>query len=393
MLAGAAARDITPSEIEGIHLAGFGAGRTAIGVLDPIEVGALYLKEGEVEVVLVAIDCIGVNLPTVEAIRERVEGLERSAIIVTATHTHSAPDSIGMWGPAFLGLVPRKSGVDPAWLEQMIHASADAISEARYKAEEAHLRAASVDIDAAWTRNDREGGARYDEAVCLAFERPTGERIATLLNFASHPEALWTDNRLVSAEHPGYFRNRSRELHPESVPLYISGPLGGMLTPNVPEASDAQARADYVARLGHHLAEVAEGALSRTQALEAPKLSHRSAQITLKNSNRRFSLLSRMKLIGAKLEDGVIETEVHHLEIGSAQALSAPGELLPELGHQVRALMSAPHRLLLGLAIDELGYILPEAQYDDRAYRYEKSMSLGRDTAAALLEAQRALLS
>ncbi|MGB0588921.1 MAG: hypothetical protein ACPGU1_04495 [Myxococcota bacterium] len=125
MFAGAASRDITPKEVEGLHLAGFGAGRTALGVLDPLEVGALYLKAGDTEVALVTIDCIGLNLPVVQAIRARVDDLPGASIIIMATHTHSAPDTIGMWGPAFLGLVPRKSGVDPDWLETVIQAAAD----------------------------------------------------------------------------------------------------------------------------------------------------------------------------------------------------------------------------------------------------------------------------
>jgi hypothetical protein len=392
VFAGAASRDITPTQVAGLHLAGFGSGRTALGVLDPLEVGALYLKTEDTEVALVTIDCIGLNLPVVQAIRARVHDLEGSAIVVMATHTHSAPDTIGMWGPAFLGLIPRKSGVNPAWLEHVIQSAADAIIEARATAQPAHVKAASFDIDASWTRNDRTGGGRYDQAVSLAFEGVDGVRIATLLNFASHPEALWTDNRLISAEHPGYFRARMRERCP-GTPLYFSGPLGGMLTPNVAEESDTETRQAYVRDLGHHLADASEAALSEVIAETTPELVHRAAELTLKNDNRRFTLLSRLKLIGVKLERGRVETEVHHLQIGQAQALTAPGEMLPELGHRVRALMDSPHGLLLGLAIDELGYILPTEQYDDREYRYEKSMSLGRGTADALVAAQRALLS
>ena len=67
--------------------------------------------------------------------------------------------------------------------------------------------------------------------------------------------------------------------------------------------------------------------------------------------------------------------------------------VLPRLVAGDARLMESPHGLLLGLAIDELGYILPTEQYDDREYRYERSMSLGRGTADALVAAQRALLS
>ena len=78
---------------------------------------------------------------------------------------------------------------------------------------------------------------------------------------------------------------------------------------------------------------------------------------------------------------------------GDVEALTAPGEMLPELGHRIRGLMRAPHGLLLGLAIDEMGYIVPTEQFDDREYRYERSMSLGRGTADHLVAAYEALLS
>ena len=392
MRAGAASLDITPTKPEGLFLAGFGSGRTALGVLDPLEVGALYLESEGTEVALVTVDCIGLNMPAVRAIRQRVEGLDDASIIVAATHTHSAPDTIGMWGPAFLGLLPKASGVDDAWMEEVITTAAKAIEQARAEAEPARLKAATLPVAAEWTRNDRKGGGRYDDAVALALDAEDGRRIATLLNFASHPEALWTDNRLISAEHPGYFRAQMRALT-EGTPLYFSGPLGGMLTPNVPEESDEATRQAYVRDLGEHLASLCHEALKAADYSAETTVEHRSAPLSLKNGNRRFSLLSRMKLIGVELREGQITTEVHHLKLGDVEALTAPGEMLPELGHQVRGLMASPHGLLLGLAIDELGYILPTEQFDDREYRYERSMSLGRGTADAIVAAHRALLA
>ena len=38
----------------------------------------------------------------------------------------------------------------------------------------------------------------------------------------------------------------------------------------------------------------------------------------------------------------------------------------------------------VALASDELGYILDPSQYDDPEFGYERSVSIGRDTAPAL---------
>jgi hypothetical protein len=79
-----------------------------------------------------------------------------------------------------------------------------------------------------------------------------------------------------------------------------------------------------------------------------------------------------------------------------------PGELLPELGLLIKAEMKAAGALLaavVGLANDEIGYILPEEDYlyPDNPYEpgehYEETMSLGPQTASRLLAALRSLYS
>ena len=49
--------DITPPL--GTSLAGYCGARYAEGVLDPIELNALALREGEKTVVMIGIDCLG----------------------------------------------------------------------------------------------------------------------------------------------------------------------------------------------------------------------------------------------------------------------------------------------------------------------------------------------
>lgn len=383
-----------------MFLAGFGLGRRAIGVLEPLEAGALYLRhsgdDGSAEVCLVTVDCIGLTGAVVDRIRERVTAVAPESVVICATHTHAAPDTMGMWGPGVLGtwgVIPRRSGVDSAWLDTLVQRVAGAVDAARAAARPARLRVAAVEVDPTWTRNDRKGGGRFDHTTVLAADdAETGERRATLLNFASHPEALWENNRYISPDFVGPFRRHLRALSP-GLPLYFSGPLGGMLTPNVPPKSGGMARQSYIEDLGRHLAERAVAALADAQPMEAPALRHRRRQIHLENANWQFRLLTRFGLIPARTRDGGVDTEVHHLRVGDLELVTAPGEVLPELGHRLRARLSAPHRMLLCLGCDELGYILEPEMFDEREYRYERSMSLGRPTAEALLDATEELLA
>lgn len=394
LLAGAASADITPASPKGVLLGGFGFGRRSLGVLEPLSSRVLYLAGGGCEVALVAVDCAGLTRVHVDRIRERAASFAtKTDVVVCATHTHSAPDTLGYYGPSFLGVFPRKSGIDPAYVDLLVERTGDAIERARGSARPAHLRAATFEVPPEWTRNDRKGGGRYDFATALAFDdASTGERLATLLDFASHPETLWERNRWISPDFPGPFR-RHAESAAGGVALYFSGPLGGMLTPNVPRDATEEGRRAYIEDLGRTLAELTTAALAAAEVEREPTLEHRARPIRLRNGNWRFDLVARLGFVPSYGTKDSIETEVHHLRIGPVEVLSFPGEAVPELGHRVRGLMTAPHRLLLGLCIDELGYILEPRMWDDREYRYECSMSLGRGTADDLVRTFRELAS
>jgi hypothetical protein len=88
-----------------------------------------------------------------------------------------------------------------------------------------------------------------------------------------------------------------------------------------------------------------------------------------------------------------VENDVHWLRLGDVEAVSAPGEVAPEVGARMRDTLRARHRLILGLCDDEVGYVLEPGMFDDPEYRYEATVSLGRDTAGVILAAQETLVA
>src|SRR5437868_307552 len=112
-LAGAASRVITPTLGERpIFLAGFQNDRRATAVHSDLYVRALALRLDERAFVLVVCDLIGLGRPDVEDIRAGLAARGvRSELVVACTHTHSGPDTIGLWGPG-----PTASGVDAVYL-------------------------------------------------------------------------------------------------------------------------------------------------------------------------------------------------------------------------------------------------------------------------------------
>jgi len=359
-------------------------------VLEPLRASALFLRAGERRVALLALDLIGIARPWVEQIRAAAHLAADVPLLCACTHTHAGPDTLGLWGRGLFG-VPLVSGVDARYREALVRQAAGALASAVTHARPASLRVVSFDVPEHWTRNERDGGARCDTAVAVACDAEDGGRIATWLCHAAHPETLWTSNRMLSPDFPGAFRTRTQELV-GGVSLYTSGPLGAMLTPNVPrDASDALRRS-YAWDLGRVLAELTHTALASERPERPDVLQCRSSEVSLANHNWRFSALQALGLCETPVENGCVRAPLHYLRLGDLELLSAPGEVAPELGARIRARLSARHRMVLGLCGEEIGYILEPAMYDDPEYAYEAGMSLGRPTADALLAGYDALL-
>jgi len=82
-------------------------------------------------------------------------------------------------------------------------------------------------------------------------------------------------------------------------------------------------------------------------------------------------------------EDEHITTEVHLIEIGSAQFVTFPGEAYPKQGLKIRA-HQKPNSFQITLADDELGYILYPEDYDSETYKYEAGLCPGPELATGI---------
>lgn len=391
---GAAFRDITPYDsVPGILLAGFENSRRAREVLDPLEAGAIYLTDGTRHVVLVSLDLIGFLHPWQERVRDRLAGRvpEPHNVLVTSTHTHSGPDTIGLWGRSLLGLLPLRSGVDPAYMERLVGLVVEVVLEAVRDPVPVEAAVARFDVPADWTRNDRKGGGKDDFGTALAFDSQQGGRVATLVNFAAHPETLWEGNPFLSADYPGAVRKRLRETT-KGVPVFFSGALGGMVTPNVHEKADLDTRKAYVQTLGRDLGDVVRHALAGATPIPEPVLRCRKQPLELSLENWRLKLARTLGIIDREFLMEKVRSEMNLVQLGDrVSLLTAPGEVTPELGRLIAGEMTGEHRLLLCLGCDEIGYVLTPEQFGNGEYSYEQSMSIGPDTGPALIEATRAL--
>jgi len=82
--------DITPEEP--VAVCGQFHARVSEGVLDPITATALVLDSGDEHVVLVSCDLVAISPELWQGVGERLDGPSADALIMNATHTHTAPE-------------------------------------------------------------------------------------------------------------------------------------------------------------------------------------------------------------------------------------------------------------------------------------------------------------
>jgi hypothetical protein len=135
-------------------------------------------------------------------------------------------------------------------------------------------------------------------------------------------------------------------------------------------------------------------ALVEAPVADEASVSYRGTEVAMPLWNPRFgAAIEAGVLPGVLRTDGALISEVGVVELGAGRMACWPGEVLPALGMISKARLETPHPFLIGLANDELGYILPPEQWsdptdwDDPGAQYEESMSVGPMTGPLLLGA------
>jgi len=396
MFIGYAQTVITPSLERPVFLAGFDQNRRATSVHDDLYVRALALCTPRRTLVLCALDLIGFFRQHVQEIIRRVwshyGGPDRPGILIASLHPHDGPDTLGLWGPD-----NRTSGVDPLYL-----------AEVKEKAVATMLSAlASTTIEApalksiclrvpGLVKNARDPQILDDELTALQFLDAGGKPLASLFDFPCHPEVLWEQNTVVSADYVGSLR-QAVEAATGAPCIFFAGALGGMMTPDVKEHSFAEAEA-----IGHALAKAGLEALGKTSGVPVTEISLQTQEIKVKLTNILYKFAFRRKLLPDTRDRlGFITSEVALLKIGTAWFATIPGELLPKLGLELKQeLKSAGGQVpgVICLANDELGYILPPADFRfplnpfKPGKDYEETNSISKAIGPIVMEAVRSLL-
>lgn len=361
-----------------LYLGGYGtwtARGPALGVHDAVTARAVYIASGangDNAMVVLMLDSIGVPGPLtgrIAALASEKTGIPAERILVGATHSHTAPDLMGLWG-----------GVEDDYVNYVIEQSAAAVEAAFKNSQSARLTVAAGKGRA---RNRRGLDHTDDDLVVLqAFSSESDKRIVSVVNFAAHPVMIGRERREVSSDFIHYLREHVEEELLAPV-VYINGAIG-----DASPSSEKKGVDDYdTARLyGEDIATMALAAIKNSQPVSDGIVFDRR-QFTTELDNWLLNLVHTIGLLDVNAGGMFWWKEVHnsmtYFSLGNElQAISVPGEALTNTALPMKKRMQAPAKMFLGLSGGCLGYFVPENEW--REDGYEESLSLGPHVAGEL---------
>jgi neutral ceramidase len=430
-LAGAAHNDINPKRP--VYLTGYPkTDRISTGIHDPLLVSVLYLFDGEVALLFVALDLLMLSHQTVHRCREMIQAataIPAGNILISASHTHSGPVMVDLLAFRHDPFVPP---VDPAYIDFVCAQIVSTAVQAKASAVPARAAFSTAQVESVGGNRHTVNGPRDPQAGLFYLEEAASCRpLALSIIYSMHPTVLHEDSKLVSADFPGYTRLYLAERMGGATILYHNGPCGN-LSPryHVKEQTFAEAQ-----RLGERLGEfvldaiktlapddfiehlrlsalqgwvelprrvfppVVEAKLQleqaqtnfeHLQASNAPRAEVRTAEVTVFGAEERIYLAQAQERGEiATLQADYTPVEIQVLHLGETCFVGLPGELFVEYSLEIKR-RASKQTFVISLANGELqGYIVTPG-----AEGYEAAFSLfAPDAGRVLVEETMRLLA
>lgn len=387
---GAAKRVITPDPLLPVS-GGLGIPNPVREKKGDITARAVCLKRGDTAVAVVSLDLIGFPSVLGDRVRARVKRIPAENILIGSTHTHSAPDCY-----AFPDGKGGHTG-DLKYMDRVCELAAEAVNEATDSAQSARLKVATGEAHGKIAYNYYAPDLYDRRMSVIQAATPEGKTIATLVNYAIHPEVLGNSVGILSPDLVGPLNDRVEE-RAGGMAMFVNGAQGGMVTAdnrNYDKPRDP-ARAywedsrtwEECLRIGHTMADEAMRIIGGAETQADPGLVCRASTVSLPVQSPEL----RMVLAGSPLKyphtsDWTVPARINLVNLGNAQILTIPGEALPNIGFYVKRKMRGAHNLLFGLTNDAFGYILTKVDFNSfPRYEYVSRTSLGEMTGELLIE-------
>ena len=407
-----------PESDQPLYIAGYNSGMEITGVLDYCEARALWLDTGAEGILIIGIDCVGLDSASVERIRSSLSDLPNCAAInVYSTHTHAGADTLGLWGPTGI------NGKNDDYMDALVLAAEEAARDAAASAEPGRLYFNRIETQNMY-RDSRYPDVYDPNLYQLRFAPDQGGAGVRYYFYGAHAESLRSENSLLSRDFPGMLCDRMTEQTGDNT-MFAAGAIGGLIMTKefIPSVNWDGVKNFEVT--SNKLIDYALSIDPQTERELAPEMRFSRQVFTVPLDNTAFMLYKLLGILGSKAVPAesatgyAVESELAVLMLDDLAVTMIPGEIFPELvlggkygdanpdGVNPRPLaeIAAEHgideMLVIGLCNDELGYIVPPSDFllnEDAPYlartndykgedHYEETNSVGPACAQAIADA------
>ncbi len=372
---------------DAVWMAGYGTGRAAQGVHDPLYARSLFIAKDDGYVIFVVLDLVGFLQNRMREAKEKIKllGIAPDRVIVSCTHNHEGPDTMGIWG-AKIG----KSGINTKYQSFVVDSIVEAVKLAVKNKKAAQVKFASIhtrELNPYFNGKPFGGKNIADRTLGLIsdlrdpvfvddllntakFDDMRGKTIATLVQWTSHPEISGSNNMLLTADYPGIIRKRVEKEFGGTC-VYMSGDVGGMMTtlgriiPLVDESGNpvyekdaagslkkdedgmsvpvyaGEDTLDAARSLGFHIANgVLKILKEKTTYDSVDGVNVKSLEFLLPIENEYYNMAAAFGVFEIKFTSlpqgkdcayGCLPSHIYHVMLGPAEFVTVPGEALPEI--------------------------------------------------------------
>jgi hypothetical protein len=407
--AGAAAVDITPRELPVLVNGSFGARRVS-AVEDPLYARCLVLEDETERIALIAVDSCMIPRSIVDLAKKEIEsatGIARDRILISATHTHSAPSVMN----DCLG-----TNSNPEYERFLIIHLAEVVSQALSNIQDAEIGSTVRDAEEfthcrQWilrpdktlknpfgeqtVRANISGNRGYQDPNCIGPTGPsdpaltlislrtlTGKPIAVMANFSTHHYR--GGFKAISADHFGRFCKKVEESlgknpdGPPPIAVFFQGTSGDQMWMDYSEPKSEQKNFE---EYSEGLAKLAIDALPTLEYRRSVPLKMAQQTLTLKWRVPDESRLNWAREVLAKADEKQplpqiyaqqalllntlddAELVLQAVRIGDLGIAAIPNEVYALTGLKIKAQSPLPTTMNIGLANGAFGYIPPPEQH------------------------------
>ena len=372
---GAAAAVVTPDPLLPIS-GGVGTPEPANTKQGELEVRALVLEQGDTRVAIVSVPFLGFPGVLADKVRAQVKGIKPENVIIGATHTHSAPDMYAF---------PDEKGgtmADLGYIERVCKDAAAAINKALSNLQPAGAKIAEGEAAEKIAYNYYAPQLYDRRCSVMQFIGKDGKAIATLVNYAIHPEVLGPDQGILSPDMVGPLYERIAA-QGGGIGVFMNGAQGGMVTADCRGADGKDVQTwDECHRIGNLLADEALRLVADAPLQADPSLFCGAKAVTFPIESDLMLAIVKGSPLGFPIsEKNETTTQVNVVNVGTAQVLTIPGEALPNIGFYLKRNMKGSQNFLFGLTNDAFGYMLTKVDFNSfERYNYISRTSLGERT-------------